>query len=78
MKFTDLNAALPSERSRIGQTPLTTGVFRWYPLDVQARSPGDLWQSFVAPGNAGTAQIAENVDLRVPPSTATSAEVAAD
>src|SRR5688572_2341500 len=36
-----------------------------------------LRQLFVAPGNAGTAQIAENVDLRVPPSTASVAEIAA-
>jgi phosphoribosylamine---glycine ligase len=36
-----------------------------------------LRQLFVAPGNAGTEQIAENIDLRVPRGTATAAEVAA-
>jgi phosphoribosylamine---glycine ligase len=36
-----------------------------------------LTRLFVAPGNAGTAQIAENVDLRVPPGTASAAEIAA-
>ncbi len=34
-----------------------------------------LRQLFVAPGNAGTAQLAENIDLRVPPSAAPAAEV---
>jgi phosphoribosylamine--glycine ligase len=36
-----------------------------------------LTRLFVAPGNAGTAQIAENVDLRVPPGAASAAEIAA-
>jgi phosphoribosylamine---glycine ligase len=41
-----------------------------------SRSPR-LSQLFVAPGNAGTAELAENVDLRVPPSAATAGEIAA-
>lgn len=41
-----------------------------------AQSPR-LTRLYVAPGNAGTAQVAENVDLRVPRTTATPAEIAA-
>jgi len=36
-----------------------------------------LTRLFVAPGNGGTAQIAENVDLRLPPSSASAAEIEA-
>ena len=41
-----------------------------------AQSPR-LTELFVAPGNAGTAQIAQNVDLPIPHTTAPTAEVAA-
>ena len=41
-----------------------------------AQSPR-LTQLFVAPGNAGTAQVAENVDLPIPRTTASQAEIAA-
>lgn len=41
-----------------------------------AQSPR-LTRLFVAPGNAGTAKIAENIDLRIPRTTASAAEISA-
>jgi len=43
----DLDAALPSERGRIGQPPLAAGMLGRSPLDGEAHAAGDLLQGLL-------------------------------